>query len=464
MRRQAVLLAFVLLAFAGAARAQQAMLVLDGSASMWGRLDGRAKIDVAREAVAALMVRWPAERPIGLMTYGHRRTQDCADVELLRAPAADAGGMAALARGIVPRGRTPLAEAVRQAAAALGAAGGSIILVTDGIETCHPDPCAVAQDIARSGVRLVVHTVAFALTDPAALAQLRCMAEATGGRAMTARDAAELAAGLDRAAEAPVPGPRHAAPRAEPVPQPSLIVTLRLCPSCDPMTGDASIVVRRGEEVVATGGDPFGRFFDLPAADYTVTVEAGLFTRGPVPVTLQAGRPGRAEIVLDAGWLVGEVRSEPSDEDVTGRVRLEWHAGAAAPEGQPRAAHAQGTGPSFLVPAGTHRLVAGIGNATGAAEADVAAGEVVMLRVPIRFGALALRREGFGSDTAHVAVTTADEASTPIYDDRPTGERVEIPLAPGSYRVMVDQEERRASTVVTIAAEGTTEATLQPQE
>ena len=51
------------------------------------------------------------------------------------------------------------------------------------------------------------------MADPAALAQLRCMAEATGGRALTARDAGELATVLARAAEAPTPGPRAAAPR-----------------------------------------------------------------------------------------------------------------------------------------------------------------------------------------------------------------------------------------------------------
>ena len=122
--------------------------------------------------------------------YGHRRAGDCADIELIAPPARDAAAVTAAAARLTPRGRTPMAEAIRQAAAAIGDSGGSVILVSDGIETCHPDPCAVAQELARNGTRLVVHTVGFALGDPAALAQLRCMAEATGGRALTATELA----------------------------------------------------------------------------------------------------------------------------------------------------------------------------------------------------------------------------------------------------------------------------------
>ena len=48
MRRAGLILAFLLLAVGGAA-AQPAVLVLDGSSSMWGRLDGRTKTDILRD-------------------------------------------------------------------------------------------------------------------------------------------------------------------------------------------------------------------------------------------------------------------------------------------------------------------------------------------------------------------------------------------------------------------------------
>ncbi len=406
------------------------------------------------------MARWAAGRPVGLAAYGHRRAQDCADVEVLAAPGADPAAITALVRDLAPRGRTPLAEAVRQAAQALGGTGGSVILLTDGIETCHPDPCAVAQAMARSGLRVAVHTIAFAVGDPAAIAQLRCMAEATGGLALTADGVAELAEALDHAAAAPAPGARAAAPRGEPVPVPRLIVTLRLCAGCDPMTGDARILLRRGEEVVATNGDPFGRFFDLPAGGYLVAVETPLFDRGPVPATVPRAGPGRVEVVLDAGWLVGDVRSAPSGQPVTARSRLEWQPLAPPEEGQPRGAEALGGSPAFLVPVGAHRLRAWVGNAEGSAEAAVTAGEVVLLPVPVRFGTLALRHAGFGEANPRVSVTAAGDDRV-VFDDWPDRERVEIPLAPGRYRVAAIRAGDYAEAEVEIRADSVEEVTLR---
>ncbi|MBR0683875.1 VWA domain-containing protein [Roseomonas eburnea] len=458
MRCRAAFLALLFCLFAGAAAAQPAVLVLDGSSSMWGRIGTRSKVDIVRDAVAGLMSRWAAARPVGLVAYGHRRAQDCADIEMLRAPATNAAGIVALTQRITPRGRTPMADAVRLAAEALGPGGGSIILVTDGIETCHPDPCAVAQQIARSGVRLVVHTVAFALADPAALAQLRCMAQATGGLALAAPDAENLATALDRAAAMPTPGPRAAAPRAEPVPQPRLVVTLRLCPQCDPMTGDARIILRRGEEVVATDGEPFGRFFDLPAGDYTVAVEATLFHRAPVPVSVPPAGLARAEIVLDAGWLVAEARTAPSGNAVPPAFGVEW-AIASGPSGSEAAGAEVRAGPVYLVPAGAHRLRARLGNAQAAAEAVVAAGEVVTRRLAIPYGVLALE----GTGAASITITALDRDPA-VFGEWHLAEAGRIPLAPGRYLVTADRDGRRLAAEVEIRGEMVVEPTLEPRD
>ena len=150
MRRAIALLALLFPFLAGTAAAQPAVLVLDGSSSMWGSLGERTRMDVAKDAVAGLMSRWPAARPVGLVAYGHRRALDCSDAELLRPPARGPAAIAAAARRVTPRGRTPIAEALRLAGEALGPGGGSIILLSDGIETCHPDPCAVAHIVPLS--------------------------------------------------------------------------------------------------------------------------------------------------------------------------------------------------------------------------------------------------------------------------------------------------------------------------
>ncbi len=461
MHRRIALFVLLFCMASGALAAQPAMIVLDASGSMWGRTGERSRIDTARDAVAALMSRWPAGRPVGLAAFGHRRTQDCADAEVLHAPATDPDAIASLVQDITPRGRTSAAEAARLAAEALGADAGSVILVTDGVETCHPDPCAVAQAIARSGARVAIHTIGFAVSDPVAIAQLRCMAEATGGRAQTAADASELAEALDRAAASPTPGPRASAPRAEPVPVPRLVVTVRLCAGCDPMTGDARIQLLRGHDIIATNGDPFGRFFDLPAGDYAVAVETPLFERGPVAATVPASGPGRVEVILDAGWLVGDVRTDPSGLAVTRLARIALHPLSAPDEGQRPPAEAETGHPAFLVPTGVHRLTASIGNATGSAEAAVTAGEVVVLPVPLRFGTLVLRREGFGVPDPRISITALDGDHDAV-DDWPAEDRAEFRLAPGLYRVAAIHGGLYGEVDIRIGSEATQDVTLRP--
>ena len=39
---------------------------------MWGQVGGRAKIELAREALAGALADSPADVPVGLRAYGHR--------------------------------------------------------------------------------------------------------------------------------------------------------------------------------------------------------------------------------------------------------------------------------------------------------------------------------------------------------------------------------------------------------
>src|SRR6056297_1684988 len=83
---------FALIAATGMAHAQapdqeDVMVVFDGSNSMWGQIDGTAKIEIARSVMGNLLGDWTADRQIGLMAYGHRRRGDCSDIETLINPA-----------------------------------------------------------------------------------------------------------------------------------------------------------------------------------------------------------------------------------------------------------------------------------------------------------------------------------------------------------------------------------------
>ena len=199
-----------------AAASENVMLVLDASGSMWGQIDGRAKIEIAREAVGRVVADWSPDNALGLVAYGHRRKGDCADIETL-IPVGPLDGAAYLAtvKALNPKGMTPLSQAVIDAAAALRASEqkATVILVSDGEETCNLDPCAVGRELEASGVDFTAHVIGFDVANPAHQAQLRCLAENTGGRYFNARDAVELGNAVQGAVSAstePPPPPATA--------------------------------------------------------------------------------------------------------------------------------------------------------------------------------------------------------------------------------------------------------------
>jgi Ca-activated chloride channel homolog len=209
MLRLLALILFLLPGLATAQGAPRTIIVLDGSGSMWGQIDGVNKIVIAREVMADLLATLPAEQELGLMSYGHRRKGDCADIELLIEPGTDREAIAEAVNAINPKGKTPLSAAVIQAAEALRYTeeSATVILVSDGIETCNLDPCAVGRELETAGVGFTAHVIGFDVAEPEALAQLQCLAEETGGMFRTAGNADELAQALDVVVAAPEPEP-----------------------------------------------------------------------------------------------------------------------------------------------------------------------------------------------------------------------------------------------------------------
>ena len=68
--------------------AEQTMIVLDASGSMWGQINGTPKLQIAREALATVLADMPAETELGLIAYGHRERGNCNDIEVIVKPAA----------------------------------------------------------------------------------------------------------------------------------------------------------------------------------------------------------------------------------------------------------------------------------------------------------------------------------------------------------------------------------------
>lgn len=168
---------------AAAACTEDAMLVFDASGSMGVYRDGLRKIDLAREAIATVLPAVTQRRRAGLVTYGGEPSQSCGGVSLRLPPMADSAGLIAAQLGLLePAGQTPLSPAVLLAAQTLHGSGkpGIVVLVTDGLENCGFNACAVGAKIAQEMAQVRVHVIGFDLGNQNE-AQIACLATATGG-------------------------------------------------------------------------------------------------------------------------------------------------------------------------------------------------------------------------------------------------------------------------------------------
>ncbi|MFQ5514035.1 MAG: VWA domain-containing protein [Myxococcota bacterium] len=174
-------------------------LVFDASNSMWGRIDDRPKISIAKEILDSALGWLPEDVTLALRAYGHqhrRELHECTDSKLLVPFGHEARTeiRSAIAT-LKPRGQTPIAYTLEQIAADFAGREGerAVVLVTDGIESCGGDPVAAARSL-RAAANAPVHVIGFGLSsevdeDPASLSAI---AEASGGRFLTARNADEL--------------------------------------------------------------------------------------------------------------------------------------------------------------------------------------------------------------------------------------------------------------------------------
>lgn len=202
----------------------KSIIVLDASGSMWGQIDGRAKLEIAREALGTVLSGLDPTTEIGLMAYGHRSKGDCGDIELVVPPGpGTAQAISDAANAMKFLGKTPLSAAVKQAAEELKYTeeAANVILITDGIETCEADPCALGAELEASGVNFTAHVVGFGLTEDEGRA-VACLAENTGGRYIQASDAGQLVEALKTTVVVVDPEPVPE-PEPEPTPQPQAL-------------------------------------------------------------------------------------------------------------------------------------------------------------------------------------------------------------------------------------------------
>ncbi|NUQ22322.1 MAG: VWA domain-containing protein [Saprospiraceae bacterium] len=199
-------LTFILHLTAQTPAAGQYLFILDGSGSMWQKLGEENKIAIAKTVMKNLVQSLPAEAQAGLVAYGHNRKSDCADIETL-VPLArlDKAAFSAKLDAINPQGKTPIAQSIAHALAVVktSSAPVTVILVSDGLETCDGNACDLVKQARKQGVRITLHVVGFGIEEQD-LSPLECIAQAGGGRYFPANNADELTGALEQSVEEPV--------------------------------------------------------------------------------------------------------------------------------------------------------------------------------------------------------------------------------------------------------------------
>ncbi len=191
---------------------QDAMLVFDASGSMASMGYNGLKVPRIFEARDALRTTLPEVTPfrrLGLVVYGPGSREACSNVDLRFNPFFNAADrILAEVDSIQPEGETPLTLAVETAVQALqiDKRPGTIVLVTDGRETCGGSPCALADQFIRSSADLTVHVIGFKVRgetfDPTSFGDggfekgghtvASCLSDRTGGLYVSAESMEEL--------------------------------------------------------------------------------------------------------------------------------------------------------------------------------------------------------------------------------------------------------------------------------
>lgn len=284
------------------------LLVLDASGSMNTRLpDGSGtRFEAARRTVSDMVAGLPPTTSVGLRVYGHTsspQARNCQDSDLVVpfGPAAErAGEIRSRIGGLKALGYTPISLSLERAAADLESQpgkGGTVILVSDGRETCKADPCAVANALAKANAGLVVHTIGFGVDD-ATRRQLKCVANAARGSYFDAGTADQLAAKLKEAAQTAAASP----PPARKAVAAFGVLTIKDIDEPGIEVDNSQTGTHAG--VIGTIG---GNRLELPAGIYAIHFKNGLWTgveiaNGAtteiVPARLKIENPAQANLAI----------------------------------------------------------------------------------------------------------------------------------------------------------------------
>lgn len=193
LKKAVSLLLLLILLAAGTAIAQdkkpkpktRILFLLDASGSMLAKWENSDRMNIAKNLLAGLVD--SLERfdnvEVALRAYGHqhgRERNDCKDTKLeVPFAANNAAAVKKKLTQLIPRGNTPITYSLEQSAGDFPEDPRSrnvVILITDGLESCNGDPCAVSLALQKKRIFLRPFVIGIGIA-PEYEQQLNCIGQ-----------------------------------------------------------------------------------------------------------------------------------------------------------------------------------------------------------------------------------------------------------------------------------------------
>lgn len=181
------------------------VLVLDASGSMADKVEGQSKINVAKEAAGKFIDSIAGNNiNLSIVVYGHKgngtqaqKTLSCQGIEEIYylGPLNPAVAKSKIA-GFNANGWTPIADSLKKASETLAPYSSdqyenSVVLLSDGEETCGGDPATKAEELCRSNTKVITDVIGFSVTG-AAEDQLKKIAQSGCGKYYSVNNIQEI--------------------------------------------------------------------------------------------------------------------------------------------------------------------------------------------------------------------------------------------------------------------------------
>lgn len=165
-------------------------ILLDASGSMGQKIDGKSKMDSAKDAIKQFSEKLPQNAQISLRVYGNEGTGSDKDKELsckstkeiFHGTGKETQHLQTALQQVKPAGWTPIANALHTVKQDIKpeTTDSVVYVVSDGIETCGGNPVQVAKELHQSKVKTVVNIIGFDV-DNAGQRMLKEVADSGGG-------------------------------------------------------------------------------------------------------------------------------------------------------------------------------------------------------------------------------------------------------------------------------------------